>query len=150
MKRPCAGRIVTSSSGDDARRHLRDLEADIARTASLTPPGSYERSGLEGALAVVGALWQRVTAVGLAAQTAPIEPGSLPERLLLEIDRGVRGANADLAERLGTDQWQVSRAGRRLRDLGLAERTRAGRLNSWTLTSAGEREARRRPASGPA
>ncbi len=52
---------------------------------------------------------------GLAQQSAPLEPGSIAARMLLEIARGVRGANADLADRLDTDQWQVSRAGRRLR-----------------------------------
>lgn len=63
---------------------------------------------------------------------------------VIEIAESVRGAaNADLAERLDTDQWQDSRAGRRLRDLGLASRSRAGRLNAWVLTSAGGRAADR-------
>ena len=56
--------------------------------------------------------------------------GSLPARMLLEIADGVQGANADLSDRLDTDQSQVSRAGRRLRQLGLATRVRAGRLNA--------------------
>jgi Mn-dependent DtxR family transcriptional regulator len=59
--------------------------------------------------------------------------------MLLEIAGGVRGGNADLADRLDTDQWQVSRAGRRLRELGLATRERAGRLTGWTLTKVGVR-----------
>ncbi len=80
---------------------------------------------------------------GLAQCTSPLEPGSLAARLLLEIVAGVRGGNADLAERLGTDHWQVSRAGRRLRDLGLATRSREGRVNGWTLTQEGSRQARR-------
>jgi DNA-binding MarR family transcriptional regulator len=53
------------------------------------------------------------------------------------------GGNADLADRLDTDQSQVSRAGRKLRELGLATRVRTGRLNGWTITTAGEREASR-------
>ena len=114
----------------------------------VTEPGSYERGQLDGVLTVLAAVSGRsIAGGGLAPQTATIEPGSLPERLLLEIDSGVRGANADLAERLGTDQWQLSRAGRRLRDLGLAERTRAGRLNAWKLTSAGSQVARQRSPS---
>lgn len=45
--------------------------------------------------------------------------------------------NADLAVLLGTDDWQVSRAGRRLRELGLVTRARLGRVNVWDLTDAG-------------
>lgn len=101
---------------------------------------SYDRGAAEAVLAVVEAVQGES---GLAAQTSPFEPGSLVERLLLEIAGGVQGANADLADRLGTDQWQLSRAGRRLRDLGYAERQRAGRLNVWTLTPAGRRESSR-------
>jgi len=129
--------------GPDGRSELRRLEVELERLALLAEPGSYERGRLDGALQVLGAVAGRAN-LGLAPQTATIEPGSLAERLLLEIDNGVHGANADLAERLGTDQWQLSRAGRRLRDLGLAERTRTGRLNLWRLTSAGDQEARRR------
>lgn len=145
-----AGRLLSApASGREAvPSDLRRLKVDLTRVATTIAPGSYELGQLDGVLAVVTAVSQATTGVGLAMQTALIEPGSLPERLLLQIDSGVQGANADLAERLGTDQWQVSRAGRRLRDLGLAERTRTGRLNSWTLTSAGQREVvRRRPSS---
>lgn len=145
-----AGRLlsVAFSDGPGGRSELRRLAIELTRLALVAEPGSYERGQLDGVLAVLGAVSGRSTDVGLAPQTATIEPGSLPERLLLEIDSGVHGANADLAERLGTDQWQVSRAGRRLRELGLAVRTRTGRLNSWILTEAGEREARqRRPGS---
>lgn len=53
--------------------------------------------------------------------------------------RRCSGANADLADRLDTDQWQVSRAGRRLRALGPATRLGSGRLNIWQLTGAGQR-----------
>lgn len=144
-----AGRLlcVASPDGPDGRSELRRLQIELSRLAAAAELGSYERGQLDGVLAVLGAASGRSTTVGLSPQTATIEPGSLPERLLLEIDRGVRGANADLAETLGTDQWQVSRAGRRLRDLGLAERTRAGRLNSWRLTSAGNQEVLRRSSS---
>ncbi len=68
----------------------------------------------EGLLGVVDSIQEAADgAGGLAAQSTPVEPGSLAARMLLEIARGVRGANADLADRLDTDQWQVSRAGRR-------------------------------------
>ena len=104
------------------------------------PSGSYDRGLYEGLLAVLNAA--EATAdrgVGLAQQSAPLEPGSVAARMLLEIAGGVRGANAVLADRLDTDQWQVSRAGRRLRELGLATRLRSGRLNGWQLTTAGQR-----------
>lgn len=52
------------------------------------------------------------------------------------------GVAEDLDFHFDTDPWQLSRAGRRLRDLGLADRVRAGRLNTWSLTDAGEQEAR--------
>lgn len=77
---------------------------------------------------------------GLAPQAGGLEPGSLPARLLVEIAAGVRVANQELAERLGTDPWQLSRAGRRLREAGLAERERQGRINVWEVTDAGREE----------
>lgn len=126
-----------------SRSEFRRIEVALRRIARTVEPASYDRGRLDGVLAVVAAVRLRGEPVGRAVQTAPIEPGSLPERMLLEISKGLRGANADLAQRLGSDQWQVSRAGRRLRDLGLVQRTRAGRFNVWALTSAGELEVRR-------
>jgi hypothetical protein len=80
---------------------------------------------------------------GLASQGGQIEPESLPARMLREIARGARVGNADLAELLATDPWQLSRAGRRLRDAGLATRTRSGRVNTWCLTANGQIELNR-------
>lgn len=80
---------------------------------------------------------------GLAAPAPGLVPGSLPARLLAEVDRGARVGNADLAELLGTDQWQLSRAGRRLRELGLMTRSRIGRVNTWDLTEEGRLEVER-------
>lgn len=80
---------------------------------------------------------------GLAAPAPGLVAESLPARLLAEVDRGARVGNADLAELLGTDQWQLSRAGRRLRELGLVTRSRIGRVNTWDLTEAGRREVER-------
>ncbi len=68
----------------------------------------------------------------------PLESRSLPVRLLLEIDAGVRRVNTDLAERLGTDKTRVGRAGRRLRQLGLAGCEREGRINRWKITPEGQ------------
>lgn len=133
---------IISSSGD--RAVLRRLQADLNRVARAEPPGTYQRGFVDSLRKIVQAAAELADGrEGLAAQSAAFEPGSLPARMLIEIAQGVRGANADLAERLDTDQWQISRAGRRLRELGLAERTRAGRLNGWSLTSEGERQASR-------
>lgn|GEM_PF-4489206 len=85
---------------------------------------------------------------GLGAPSQGLVPESLPARLLAEIDRGARVGNADLAELLETDQWQLSRAGRRLRELGLVTRSRIGRVNCWDLTEAGRREVDRLRATG--
>lgn len=137
-----ADRLAAALSGRaGARAELQRLERDLTGLAESRPVGSYERGLVDGLLVVVRAVARNGKRRGLAEQTALFEPGSLPARLLLEIAGGVHGANADLADRLGTDQWQISRAGRRLRDLGLAQRSRSGRTNEWTLTVAGEREA---------
>lgn len=124
-----------------ARAELRGLERDLTSDAESRQVDSYQRGLVDGLLAVVRAVARNGALGGPAVQVARFEPGSLAARLLLEIAAGVHGANADLAERLGTDQWQISRAGRRLRDLGLAQRSRSGRTNDWALTVAGEREA---------
>jgi len=136
-----ARRVVMAVASADGAQ-LRRLRTELAQLHKDAAAGQ-ERGICEGLLSVVDAAKDLVGGRGLAPQSAPLEPGSLAARLLLEIDGGVRGANADLADRLDTDQWQVSRAGRRLRDLGLATRVRSGRLNGWSLTKAGEREASR-------
>lgn len=137
----CARRVAVAVTSADGAQ-LRQLRTELARLHKDAAAGQ-ERGICEGLLSVIDAAKDLVGGRGLAPQSAPLEPGSLAARLLLEIDGGVRGANADLADRLDTDQWQVSRAGRRLRDLGLATRARSGRLNGWSLTKAGEREASR-------
>lgn len=120
---------------------LRTLRSDLRRAATSATDRSYDRGLYEALLAVVDAA--RRSERGLAPQSSPLEPGSLAARMLLEMAAGVLGANADLADRLDTDQWQVSRAGRKLRELGLATRVREGRLNGWTLSASGRREADR-------
>lgn len=133
---------VGSAARSCSRAELRKLEIDLKRAARTIDQATYERGVVDGLLKVVeAAAGVAAPSGGLAPQSAEFEPGSLPARMLLEIAAGVRGANADLADRLDTDQYQISRAGRRLRDLGLAERARAGRLNGWSLTGRGERQA---------
>lgn len=132
-------RVVAAVSSSDAAA-LRRLKPELQRRADEATE-SFERGVFESLLGVVDCAREVIDGDrGLAPQSAPLEPGSLAARMLLEIAAGVQGANADLAERLDTDQWQLSRAGRRLRDLGLATRVRTGRLNGWTVTKTGERE----------
>lgn len=130
---------AATSSGAAALRKVRAQLASAVKGAM----GTFERGLYDGLLAVVDSARGAVGGVGVAPQSAPLEPGCLAARMLIEIAEGVQSANADLAERLATDQWQVSRAGRRLRDLGLASRSRTGRLNGWVVTSVGRRAADR-------
>jgi hypothetical protein len=142
-----ADRVVAGvRSGEPAS--LRRVRAELKRA---TGSKRYERGVRDALIAVIDAgLAAPEGRQDLAPQSALLEPGCLPERMLREIARGVRGANTDLADRLDTDQWQVSRAGRRLRELGLATRVRTGRLNVWELTRSGEEEASRlRGRRGP-
>jgi DNA-binding transcriptional ArsR family regulator len=152
------GGVLDGDHADDVRRVAAAVSSsDLAALGRLRPQlalaaehaaRGYERGVYEGLLGVVDSVREAVEGSrGLAPQSAAIESGSLAARMLLEIARGVRGANADLADRLGTDQSQVSRAGRRLRELGLASRAREGRLNRWVLTPVGEHEAARLRAS---
>ncbi len=135
---------VVAAVRSESRSELRKLEVDLKSVARAVGQGTYERGLVDGFLRVVqAAAVDAGPRRGLAPQSAAFEAGSLPARMLLEIAAGVRGANADLADRLDTDQYQISRAGRRLRDLGLVERARAGRLNGWSITSRGEREVAR-------
>ncbi len=46
--------------------------------------------------------------------------------------------NRDLAEQLGTDETQISRAGRQLTDLGLLVRFKRGRENRWVVSPRGQ------------
>lgn len=135
-------RVAAAANSPDVAA-IRRLRAELARAVKHTAD-PHKRGIYDGLLGVLDAVHERVEDDrGLAPQSAPLEAGSLAARMLLEIAGGVRGANADLADRLDSDPWQVSRAGRRLRELGFATRVREGRLNGWTLTKPGESEASR-------
>jgi len=68
-----------------------------------------------------------------------IEPGTLGWRFLSALADTSPLGSGELRERLGTDETQVSRTGRRLREAGLAERRKVGRSVSWELTPVGRR-----------
>jgi AcrR family transcriptional regulator/DNA-binding transcriptional ArsR family regulator len=74
-----------------------------------------------------------------------LEPGTLAWRFLNALTDTTTVGSGELRERLGTDETQISRTGRRLREAGLAERRKVGRSVSWELTPVG----RRALAQGP-
>ncbi len=133
----CANRVAAVVASCDVNAVVR-VQDELRRLSKGLESGSYDRGLCDGLLQVLRAAAFSRHRSALAGESAALERGSLPARMLLEVAAGVRGANADLADRLGTDAWQVSRAGRRLRELGLATRSRSGRLNEWRLTPAGE------------
>lgn len=116
-----------------ARWDAQSLVVELQDAAGNAREG-YERGAVDALLAVLECARGREP---YEPSDVPLERGSLAARLLLEIRAGVQGANVDLAERLGTDKTQLSRAGRRLRQLGLADRVRDGRINRWSLTQEG-------------
>jgi hypothetical protein len=117
-----------------AGRGTPKLASELRGVIENLPERSHEHGAAAALLAV---LEQAHEIDGALRVDLPFESGSLPARLLLEIEAGVRGANADLAERLGTDKTQVSRAGRRPRQLRLAECEREGRMSRWAITPEG-------------
>jgi DNA-binding transcriptional ArsR family regulator len=117
-----------------AGRGTRQLAIELREVIDDVPERSYAHGAAAALLAV---LEQAQDTQGAVRSDLPFESGSVPARLLLEIEAGVRGANTDLAERLGTDKTQLSRAGRRLRQLRLAECEREGRINRWKITPEG-------------
>ncbi len=135
------GLVARSSVELSALEHrLTALAADLTDDAD-------GRSAVSALAEVCQAALSQLRQRGLADQGGQLEAESLAARMLGEIGRGARVGNADLAQLLETDPWQLSRAGRRLRDAGLATRTRSGRINVWDLTSEGRAELNR--LSGP-
>ena len=136
-----ASHAVAAALRARSSRCLARIESQLASLAESEPA---EWTGALTALADVCRATRELDEFrGLAAPAADLEPESLPARLLAEIGRGARVGNADLAVLLGTDDWQLSRAGRRLRELGLVTRARLGRVNVWDLTDAGRQVAER-------
>jgi DNA-binding MarR family transcriptional regulator len=93
-------------------------------------------SSLSGVLRVIEASAQRLSASQLPAA---LGPGTYAHQVLQAIAQDPGVSNTELRERLGLDETEVSRTGRRLREAGVATRRRFGRVNSWTLSPAGER-----------
>ena len=68
-----------------------------------------------------------------------VEPGTQAWHFLSALAETSPLGSSDLRERLDTDETQVSRTGRRLREAGLASRRKVGRSVSWELTAVGAR-----------
>lgn len=68
-----------------------------------------------------------------------IERGSHANRFLRQLTAEPGLANRELADRLGVDETQISRVGRRLRERGLVASRLFGRRNRWELTPKGLR-----------
>jgi len=71
----------------------------------------------------------------------PLEPGTLPARVLEHLVNEPQLTNRDLCARTGASDSQLSRAGRRLTADGLLIRRKVGRSNRWVITPAGQRAA---------
>lgn len=136
-------RTLAGALGAGSPAELSALEQRLIPLAADLTAAPECRSVIEALAEVSRAARSCLGRRGLAGQGGQIEVESLPSRMLGEIARGARVGNADLAQLLNTDPWQLSRAGRRLRDAGLATRTRSGRINVWELTATGRAELNR-------
>lgn len=112
---------------------LADLAAELSTAAGELGAGLDDQ--VLGALAVVEAA-NRAALVPDGA-TLP-EPGSVASRMLQALVATPLARNRDLAEQLGTDETQISRAGRHLSDMGLIVRFKRGRENRWVVSPRGQ------------
>jgi DNA-binding transcriptional ArsR family regulator len=93
-----------------------------------------QRGRVLSALQFVTWTLRRLTPAELIAR---LEPGSYARAFLEAIDRHSGLSNGDIAARLGVDETEVSRVGRRLVNAGLASKQRIGRRNQWRVTPRG-------------
>lgn len=93
----------------------------------------FEGGRVRGVLDLVR--WHLRRSVSAAAPTIP--RAGLVARMLQVVSQHPGSRNQEIAERLGVDQTQVSRAGRHLRGPGLATVRKAGRENAWFVTPRG-------------
>lgn len=89
------------------------------------------------------------TDVGTVASEAPTS-GTLQARFLELVHAEPELQGRQLADRLGTDESQVSRTGRVLSEAGLVERTKEGRVTRWRVTAEGRRAAQAIQGRSPA
>jgi AcrR family transcriptional regulator len=113
------GRTVTGGAGDE--RLLGWLDATIA----------FAYWGIE-----------RLESPGLS----PIAEGTHAWAFIQALRDARRLGSTELRERLGVDETEVSRCGRRLLDAGLVARSKVGRQAMWELTPRGRQVLGRDPA----
>ena len=123
-------RPLLEAMREGLRRRLGGWMAGAERSPD-DPVGS-----VTGVLRVIEAAAQRLSA---SQVPAGFGYGTYAHRILQAIAQDPGISNSELRERLGVDETEISRTGRRLREAGLATRRRFGTMNSWTLSPVGER-----------
>ena len=104
----------------------------IRRVMKMARPLAAAR--LVGILDVAAPLKGQLAAKAVSS----LEPGQLAARFLTTVEQWPGISNNRLVAILGTDETQISRAGRRLIDDRLVDKDRAGRLNMWRITPEGK------------
>lgn len=117
---------------------------EALRGARARESGDRESVGwLDAAIAFAHWALERVPSQAAVAQ------GTQAHDFLSALAGSPRLASAELRRRLDIDETQVSRAGRRLLELGLVTRRKAGRHVFWQLTPRGQRALEEAPARRP-
>lgn len=93
-----------------------------------------DRGELRGIHNVASMALERMVPMGALAEIAP---GTRPHEMLAYIVENAGCSNDDLVHHTGADKTQISRAGRRLHDLGLVRKRRTGTRNTWQATPRG-------------
>ena len=123
--------------GDDPALELAadGLYRAYAAWRSQTDPVQIEHRGeIRGLHNLADAALEVMVPVGVLAE---LEPDSLAHRMLAAIAERRGLGNDDLEADLDADKSSLSRAGTRLRSVGLARSRRAGRRNAWEITPRG-------------
>lgn len=110
------------------------VAADGLRDTAIRASDDRAESLLLGMLEIA-----HVAVRQLQSETAVhlVEPRSLAARFVRAVERHPGASNDLLTRLLDVEETQISRAGRRLSDLGLTIKRRVGRQNAWMLTPAG-------------
>lgn len=105
-----------------------------AAAGTRDPEISEAHGELRGLHNVASMALERMVPLAILAE---ISPDTLPHDVLSYIVDHPGCSNEDIGQELGTGKTQVSRAGRRLGDAGLARKRRTGSHNSWQATPRG-------------
>ncbi|MBO2445708.1 winged helix-turn-helix transcriptional regulator [Actinomadura barringtoniae] len=136
------GMLITDASlsaDEDALVEVKDGLQWLHRTHYLDVPASEgearERRGrILGLIDVVHWALRRLP----SGMQLTLQPSSYAARFLVEVARERDLCNKDLAGKLGADETEVSRVGRRLLAAGLVWKRKQWRQNSWDITPRGQ------------